>query len=134
MTRTCSHCGEGFIAKFESETRHPFQCKKRKPTAEEKYDWRLKHQYGISLADYRALETQQGFRCAICGVYPDKLFVDHDHKTGKVRALLCLLCNNGLGSFRDNIEFLESAVQYLRRYSNRETLTPIGEGRKGLPT
>ena len=52
----------------------------------------------------------------ICGK-DEKLVVDHDHKTGKVRGLLCNHCNRGLGHFRDNVKFLEDAVKYLMDHS-----------------
>lgn len=66
---------------------------------------------------------EQNYKCAICGQEislfgsSQKLIahVDHDHKTGKVRGLLCKECNTGLGKFRDNIEYLLSAVSYLKK-------------------
>jgi Autographiviridae endonuclease VII len=79
----------------------------------------LKHKFGISLEEYNALINAQNGVCAICKkpetVWPS-LPIDHDHKTGKVRGLLCTKCNLGLGSFRDNIESLEAAIAYLKRY------------------
>ena len=62
--------------------------------------------------------------CAICGKKETrksryggicKLHIDHDHKTKKIRGLLCHKCNNGLGNFRDNIENLDRAKKYLER-------------------
>lgn len=88
----------------------------------------LKHKYGISREDYEALKDAQGGVCAVCGKKnkikqprnrnvgeQSWLAVDHCHKTGKIRGLLCGLCNGGLGMFEDNIEALEAAVSYLRR-------------------
>lgn len=75
----------------------------------------LKHLYGLTLEEYKDMEEEQGGRCAICGEVPDRhrLYVDHDHKTGEVRGLLCSRCNMGLGQFRDNPRFLEAALDYL---------------------
>lgn len=71
--------------------------------------------YNISLEDYKSMSIAQNNRCIICGRTSKKrLVVDHDHKTGAVRGLLCNYCNTGLGSFMDNISFLESAIQYLK--------------------
>jgi superfamily II helicase len=79
----------------------------------------LKRLYGISIEEYERLLVKQKYCCAICKVKVTKLnkslCVDHDHKTGKIRGLLCENCNNGLGGFRDNIKFLQVAQQYLRR-------------------
>jgi hypothetical protein len=51
--------------------------------------------------------------CMICGK-EEKLVVDHDHETGKVRGLLCNHCNRGLGHFRDSVQFLDLAAKYLK--------------------
>jgi hypothetical protein len=80
----------------------------------------LKAEYGLSLEAYNQLRREQGYRCAICNRHEDeinhnsqKLVVDHDHETGKVRGLICHKCNAGLGAFKDSPELLESAKQYL---------------------
>lgn len=78
--------------------------------------YRLQRVYGISLDDYAALFEAQDGRCAICGNRPRKrkLAVDHDHKTGAVRGLLCSHCNHKLlGGARDSIDMLQSAIDYL---------------------
>jgi hypothetical protein len=71
--------------------------------------------YGISVDDYETILLKQKNGCAICGQIPTnkKLTVDHDHKTGQVRGLLCSLCNMGLGLFKDNVSRLATAIQYL---------------------
>ena len=51
--------------------------------------------------------------CVICGS-EEPLVVDHDHKTGKVRGMLCNHCNRGLGHFCDDPELMEFAAEYLR--------------------
>ena len=72
--------------------------------------------FGITLDDLEEMDRQQGGRCKICGGVDDfqRLSIDHDHSTGKVRGLLCTKCNSGLGQFRDDPELLEAAAQYLR--------------------
>jgi recombination endonuclease VII len=82
---------------------------------------RLKWQYGITLEEYNELLRKQGGVCLICEAAPAEIRngkivsfpVDHDHKTGKVRGILCGFCNRGLGSFKDSKEFLERAIKYL---------------------
>ncbi len=60
---------------------------------------------GLSMDDYSRMLTDQGHRCAICGTHADeldrRLAIDHCHKTGRVRGLLCNLCNTALGMFKD---------------------------------
>lgn len=83
--------------------------------------------FGITVQDLQKMYIDQDFRCAICRepceVYKN-LSIDHDHKCcssrarscGKcVRGLLCAKCNHGLGSFRDNPEFLRRAIVYLSK-------------------
>lgn len=53
-------------------------------------------------------------KCVLCGESKFKLHIDHDHTTGKVRGRICQHCNRGLGGFKDSIELLELAIQYLK--------------------
>lgn len=69
--------------------------------------------YGITLEQYNRLLIAQGGRCKICDK-TEHLHVDHDHRTGKVRGLLCSNHNTGLGKFQDDIETLEKAIVYLK--------------------
>jgi len=79
---------------------------------------RLKHYYGLTLEEYdQILETQNGV-CKICGsinLDGRRLYIDHDHKTGKIRGLLCHKCNSMLGYVNDDINVLLKAVSYLRK-------------------
>lgn len=75
---------------------------------------RLKSTYGITLEEYQAMVSSQNGLCFICGNPDKKLAVDHDHSNGKVRKLLCLNCNRGLGAFGDNISLMERGIQYLK--------------------
>lgn len=76
--------------------------------------------YGITPDQYDAIYYKQGGGCAICGRPApregnrwERLHVDHDHNSGRVRGLLCMNCNQGLGNFKDSAELLKSAVEYL---------------------
>ncbi len=73
----------------------------------------LRHLYGLSEADHDAIRIHQKGLCAICLTETRALCVDHDHKTGKVRGLLCRSCNTGLGGFKDDLPALERAQKYL---------------------
>lgn len=74
--------------------------------------------YVLSPEGYDRLFAQQGGQCAICGTSEPggrftRLLVDHCHKTGTVRGLLCHGCNAGLGLFGDDPERVSAAVAYL---------------------
>jgi hypothetical protein len=80
----------------------------------------LKHalkKYGITLDEYDRLFHSQGGVCRICRL-PDptgrRLSVDHDHKTGRVRGLLCHKHNTALGGFNDDLILLQAAIDYLK--------------------
>lgn len=76
---------------------------------------KLKMNYGMTLADFDALLLKQGDVCAICfGPKGARQWhVDHDHKTGAVRGILCNNCNTGLGLFKENQVSLARAIEYL---------------------
>lgn len=74
--------------------------------------------FGLTPAEYEAQLVRQGSVCACCGSPPAakrRLAVDHDHKTGRLRGLLCHRCNLGIGSLGDSIEGVERALAYLRQ-------------------
>lgn len=78
-------------------------------------------QYGLTPEDYSTILESQGGGCAICGCPPPAdrcLAVDHCHKTGKVRGILCGSCNRGLGLFKDDVVKMKKAVEYLEHFSN----------------
>jgi hypothetical protein len=82
---------------------------------------RLWQRFRLTMAQYEAMLTAQEHRCAICrlefdGERKSTPSVDHCHATGRVRALLCMLCNNALGSLRDRQDLAIRAAEYLREH------------------
>ena len=84
----------------------------------------LMHSFGIGLPEYIQMAVDRDNKCDICG-RPERqeragkvkaLAVDHDHKTGAVRGLLCCDCNQALGKFEDSKDLLTSAIAYLTKY------------------
>lgn len=73
--------------------------------------------YNLSFQEYKTLYAEQNGKCAICRKAERELkaslHIDHCHESGKVRGLLCSSCNQGLGYFKDNIELLQDAMNYL---------------------
>jgi len=100
-------------------------------------EYHLRHRYGIGQTDVNFMLAMQGDACAICRA-PDPQHVDHDHRTGQVRGILCFNCNGGLGQFRDNPEFLAGAIKYLKGTTWHGTLIHpgvyrISSARRGRP-
>lgn len=141
MRKVCTKCKEEkdvemFYRRKDSSDGYNPQCKecvlanhrsytKRKRAVREalradtRKDLNLRYHYNISLSAYEDMLRDQEGICAICGRGPDDFkrafAVDHDHDSGKVRGILCPDCNRGLGGFRDNIELVERALEYLKK-------------------
>lgn len=86
----------------------------RKERNHERY---VERTYALAPGEYKALLKRQGGRCAICRKVPRKrnLAVDHDHSTGKVRGLLCYMCNSALGVFEFDRVTAYRASDYIRQ-------------------
>jgi Recombination endonuclease VII len=92
----------------------------------------LRRDYGITEAEYDAMLAAQNGLCALCGKPPkpggkgtaSRLNVDHDHETGRVRALLCTNCNRGIGFFKDNPTLMRRAAAYVTRYRAEQPPVP----------
>lgn len=89
----------------------------------------MKAKYGLSMEKYLDILQSQNYRCAICSVPFDftksnqkNIHIDHCHNTGKVRGVLCTNCNRGLGGFKDNIDNLSIAIQYLITSKTRDIM------------
>ena len=76
----------------------------------------LKYEYGITLDQYNEMFKAQEGKCAICQRHQNELTrtlcVDHDHKTNKVRALLCLTCNT-------DVSVVENRLEEMTKYLNK---------------
>jgi hypothetical protein len=96
---------------------------------------RLRLSFGITVEQFETLFKEQDYKCPICGKsFPSDLLdilprwekipivVDHDHKTNKIRGLLCPNHNLGLGAFDDSPEYLRAAADYIEKHNNQ----PIG--------
>lgn len=115
-TKLCPKCQKNRILTQFSSARaricKPCQKSTRTTTSRKTH---LSDTYDLTLEEYDALLKAQGGRCAICPLKPKyNLHVDHCHKTGIVRGLLCKTCNKRLlPSARDSVDRLQSAINYL---------------------
>lgn len=110
----------------DKKTRKKTRFRSEKNPTQDGYRRRLLQiYYNMTVEDYNNLLERQGGGCGICGTRKPcgeqssserlKHFaVDHCHKTGRIRGLLCNACNRALGLFQDDIEILEAASKYLK--------------------
>lgn len=85
----------------------------------------LKARYGLQIGEFNNMLEKQNYRCAICNEenYSKKNFhIDHDHKTGKIRGLLCYKCNSSMGLLNDDISILEKAIKYLQKHKEKQLI------------
>jgi hypothetical protein len=81
----------------------------------------LKRKFGLTPAEYEAKLADQGGGCALCGRAPApgrQLDIDHDHRTGAVRGLVCNSCNQGLGQFGEDPIRLAYAASYVLHWES----------------
>lgn len=128
--RICSKCkqtkpinAKWFYRDASKKSGFGYQCKKccKKRKKEPRYKkinlkYELKRKFQITLEQYDQMFEKQHGVCKICNkinTNGERLAVDHNHITGKIRGLLCSRCNNGLGCFRDDIDLILKAGIYL---------------------
>lgn len=143
--RTCKKCGESKSDEFFSKDR---KVKSRKrvyvyPQAECKAclvvlsrlrylthnsprrkaavrNCQLRIKYGLAPGDFEAMLREQAGQCLICQEKMAVPNIDHCHKTGEVRGLLCSNCNTGLGRFKDCKKNLLNAILYLEKHEPKQ--------------
>lgn len=100
-------------AKVNEQRKRYYAANKKKANG-----WHVARTYGLTVAEFELMKTQQGNQCAICkktfGLERDRVAtVDHDHSTHEIRGLVCLHCNALLGHANDDPEILQAAIRYL---------------------
>ena len=136
LYRTCMTCGEEklatefYVRNKKTGVRHSSckECDKARVKArhqenpERTKNNDLKRNYGITLQEHQQMFEEQNGVCAICEGEGDgkwkKLCVDHDHKTGKVRQLLCRNCNMILGQAYDDASLFSKMILYLNKHKH----------------
>jgi len=107
------------------ETSWDFKITKVNKSLEKTCNRTLK-KYQMNDRDYEDMFKLQDFMCAICKKGNNqihKFCVDHCHKTGQIRGILCSTCNKAIGLLRDSEESLLRAIEYLKRSRNRPKQT-----------
>ena len=121
--RKCRECHR--LAHASRYASNPETYKENARSYHVKYPDRIRNaklikKYGITLEDYKEMLAGQGSVCAVCGCLElgrkGLLHVDHDHNSGKVRALLCQSCNVCMGAAKDDPELLDKLAAYIRKH------------------
>src|SRR6185436_5399307 len=76
-------------------------------------EWQLRQKYGLELGEYQKIYEKQLGKCRVCLIPFEVLFVDHSHEHNHVRRSLSTHCHTGLGQFKDSVEMLRRAIQYI---------------------
>ncbi|MDE2031370.1 MAG: endonuclease VII domain-containing protein [Patescibacteria group bacterium] len=118
----CDKCAPEARRKLHRETQKEWRNKNPERHAVTKANFDLK-KFGLTFNDYNRLFENQNGACAICKTTNPKgrgktrtLAVDHCHKSGKIRALLCNSCNGALGMVKDNVQILKDMINYLEKH------------------
>lgn len=118
----------GLHGEFDFTTREgriAYQRERRKATPHLEKARALRDSFDISHEQFLEMFDRQEGKCAICH-RPERqmrkgvlkaMAVDHNHSTGKIRELLCCACNQAIGKFEENIEYLQSAIAYLKKHT-----------------
>lgn len=129
--KTCTKCNDSKPIKefqlhgiYRGRVVRRARCKScvklRRKSSEQIKNTNLKSQYGITLDQWNQMFINQNGCCAICAIPQMELkrvlSVDHNHKTGKVRGLLCGNCNHALGQTKENIDIIEGLIDYLNEH------------------
>lgn len=107
----CKQCRGELNRKWYDPEHNPKLLDYRKQQRAE----RINNIYNLTIEDVEQLKAFQNDECAICKRPLSKFAnIDHSHKTGLIRGLLCMTCNKGLGYLKDNMELLLATLDYLK--------------------
>lgn len=112
---TCVSCGTEIPARSRKSKYCSNSCSKKEHAIQARTRLLLQL-YGLALSEFEQLLASQNFKCAICGIVLDKgkAAVDHDHKTGITRGILCWWCNHKLlPAAKDQPSLLRAAADYV---------------------
>ena len=99
----------------ENTARYHSNPSTKRSHKEAAYRYNIK-KYGLTVEQYEQMHSAQEGKCRICQCSPERLSVDHCHKTGAVRGLLCGKCNSALGMVDDSADVLKNMIEYVGRY------------------
>lgn len=117
VCKSCTNEQQRIRYQDKNGTRRKYLIENRDDRLEMYREIKYKKMYGLSLDEVTKMHEECNYKCAICGEKFDWLCVDHNHKTGAVRDLLCKNCNSGIGMYKDNPELVKRAYEYLIKHN-----------------
>lgn len=126
ISSACRECRAKRLVEWRESNPGRYASQKARAAAQlRKGHHHLRQRYGLTMDEFNAIATKQNWVCAICGCAEvrkgaSRLSVDHDHKTGRVRELLCHKCNLAVGAIKENVGTAKALVEYLVRHSTEE--------------
>ena len=123
---SCATCNSEFIGKHYNSKYCSETCAQQNTYSRNRIKilnkgYQLWAVYKLTIDDFEQMQKDQNYCCAICKRDTKKFYVDHCHTTNKVRGLLCMNCNTGLGHFQDNQDWLNNAISYLKQTELKKT-------------
>lgn len=124
--KKCAHCKQkkdlkDFRKVSNQKDGYGYNC--RECSCQQSKESKYRVRYGITLQEKELMFKNQNGLCALCKEkIIGKICVDHDHKTEKIRGILCNICNIGIGLFNDDEKKLQLAINYLKRWNNYKNL------------
>lgn len=121
----CKDCKKQSVYEWRSANKEKYNADQRayqKAHPEMRYGSEIKRRYGCTLEQYNQMLSAQGGACMICKRFHNpaekrgRLYVDHCHTSGKVRALICSACNSMIGYAKDDTRVLAEAIAYIVRH------------------
>ncbi len=127
--RICKLCCDTAYKNHYRDNIETFHSRQKQQRLDPEYrkkarEYKLKRVYGLTVSEYDVIFKNQNSKCAICGEELKiknnrrKFVIDHSHKTGKVRGLLCFPCNTSLAFLKENKQSFLNAIKYLEKYDN----------------
>ncbi len=127
--KICNKCKENkdrycFYIHDEAKDGLRASCKECYSKASKEYNCRnvkknfycqIKRKYNLEEEKYLSMLNKQDGKCFLCGGN-ERICIDHNHNTGKIRKLLCSSCNSAIGLFKENIEVIRNAALYLEEF------------------
>lgn len=112
---SCKPCNNARVRKWQTDNPEAWEkIWRRNSYGSEANLKKRARTYGITVEELVKLLDDADGKCEICKLEPDRwLVVDHCHKVGNVRGILCERCNQALGLFRDDVEIMKRAIEYL---------------------